>query len=163
MQTTGRETDDQCRVIKREIKCLGVSKDREAAIPFGLGDASRGFHRSVLDRGGVPASFDNQVRLCKSLLNVTEPYPAAVMALVPEVVEPLASNDGRPRLYASSTSNTASRGSNSTFTLEAAMVAACGLSARIATIGSPQYTTRSSAKTGSSFGSMPINLRICNS
>src|ERR1700675_443805 len=98
MQTTGRKTNDQCRVIKRKIKRLGVSKDREAAISFGLGDASRGFHRSVLDRGGVPTSFDNQVRFCKSLLNVTEPYPATVMALVPEVVEPLASNNWGPRL-----------------------------------------------------------------
>src|SRR5258708_4114443 len=98
MQTAGWDSENERRVVEREIERLRVGVDREPAISSWLGNTPGCFHRSMFDRRRIPTAFNDQVSARETLTNLTEPHSAAVMSIVPKVVESLPSNNRRSRL-----------------------------------------------------------------
>src|SRR5258708_35029786 len=98
MQATGWDTENQRGVIEREIERLRVRVNREPAVSIGLGNAPGCLDRSMLNRRRIPTAFNDQVGTRETLINVAEPHSAAVMSLVAEVAESLASNNCRSGL-----------------------------------------------------------------
>jgi hypothetical protein len=90
------DLQDDRRVVEREVERLRVRVDGDPPVGLGLGDAAGGLGRRVLGRRVLVRALDDVVGAGPRRRRVAVADPAAVVALVDEVVRAPVRDDRRP-------------------------------------------------------------------